>query len=101
MTESEEDVIDHEVVRETESEDTGTEIVHGRARGGGTMVAMIGADTDHEAATTSDETIMQSAGANATSMRNDQGHFRETADVERTRGAGHHTRGARGEETEA
>lgn len=100
-TESEEDVIDHGVVRGTESDDTDTEIVHGRATGGGMMVAMTGADTDHEAATTSDEKTIQSGGANAMSMRSDQGHCRETADVKKVQGAGHHTRGAIGEGIEA
>jgi hypothetical protein len=67
-TESEEDVIDHGVVRGTESGATDTEIIHGRATGRAIMVAMTGADTDHEATTTSDEKIIRSAGVNAMSM---------------------------------
>ena len=84
MTESEGDDIDPGVVRGTESDVTDIENVHGRATGGGMMVVMIGADTDHEAATISDATTIQNAGENAMSMRKDQDHSRETGDGERT-----------------
>ena len=100
MTESEGDDIDPGVVRGTESDVTDIENVHGRATGGGMMVVMIGADTDHEAATISEGKIIQSASANLTSMRSDQGHSPETVDVGEIRGAGHRTRGARGGEIE-
>lgn len=95
-TESERDVIDRGVVRGTESDATDIENVHGRATGGETMCAMTGADTDHEVATISDETNIQNAGETAMSMRSGRGHYRETGDGERTREAGHHTRGVRG-----
>jgi hypothetical protein len=68
MTESEGDGIDHGVAHATESEDIDTEIAHGRATGGETMVAMTDADIDHEAATISEGKIIQSASANLKSM---------------------------------
>ena len=73
MTESEGDGIDHGVAHATESEDIDTEIAHGRATGGETMVAMTDVDIDREA---------------------------ETVDVGEIQGAGHRTRGARGGEIE-
>ena len=100
MTESEGDGIDHGVAHATESEDIDTEIAHGRATGGETMVAMTDADIDREAATISEGKIIQSASANLTSMRSDQGHSPETVDVGEIQGAGHRTRGARGGEIE-
>ncbi|KAB2099339.1 hypothetical protein AG0111_0g12515 [Alternaria gaisen] len=86
--------------KKEQSEDIDTEIAHGRATGGETMVAMTDADIDREAATISEGKIIQSASANLTSMRSDQGHSPETVDVGETQGAGHRTRGARGGEIE-
>lgn len=100
MTESEGDGIDHGVAHATESEDIDTEIAHGRATGGETMVVMTDVDIDREAATISEGKIIQSASANTTSMRSDQGHSPETVDVGEIQGAGHRTRGARGGEIE-
>ncbi|CAN9381266.1 unnamed protein product [Alternaria alternata] len=96
----ERDGIDHGVAHATESEDLDTEIAHGRATGGETMVAMTDVDIDREAATISEGKIIQSASANLTSMRSDQGHSPETVDVGEIQGAGHRTRGARGGEIE-
>ncbi|CAN9382293.1 unnamed protein product [Alternaria alternata] len=96
----ERDGIDQGVAHATESEDIDTEIAHGRATGGETMVAMTDADIDREAATISEGKIIQSASANTTSMRSDQGHSPETVDVGEIQGAGHRTRGARGGEIE-
>ncbi|CAN9384749.1 unnamed protein product [Alternaria alternata] len=86
--------------KKEQSEDIDTEIAHGRATGGETMVAMTDADIDREAATISEGKIIQSASANLTSMRSDQGHSPETVDVGEIQGAGHRTRGARGGEIE-
>ena len=68
MTENEGGGIDHGVAHATESEDIDTEIAHGRATGGETMVAMTDADIDREAATISEGKIIQSASANPKSM---------------------------------
>ncbi|CAN9428591.1 unnamed protein product [Alternaria alternata] len=86
--------------KKEQSEDIDTEIAHGRTTGGETMVAMTDADIDREAATISERKIIQSASANLTSMRSDQGHSPETVDVGEIQGAGHRTRGARGGEIE-
>ncbi|CAN9357032.1 unnamed protein product [Alternaria alternata] len=86
--------------KKEQSEDLDTEIAHGRATGGETMVAMTDVDIDREAATISEGKIIQSASANLTSMRSDQGHSPETVDVGEIQGAGHRTRGARGGEIE-
>ncbi|OWY56777.1 hypothetical protein AA0119_g7889 [Alternaria tenuissima] len=86
--------------KKEQSEDIDTEIAHGRATGGETMVAMTDVDIDREAETISEGKIIQSASANTTSMRSDQGHSPETVDVGEIQGAGHRTRGARGGEIE-
>ncbi|CAN9391881.1 unnamed protein product [Alternaria alternata] len=54
--------------KKEQSEDIDTEIAHGRATGGETMVAMTDADIDREAATISGGRIIQSASANLKSM---------------------------------
>ncbi|RYN24538.1 hypothetical protein AA0112_g8960 [Alternaria arborescens] len=86
--------------KKEQSEDIDTEIAHGRATGGETMVVMTDVDIDREAATISEGRIIQSASANLMSMRSDQGHSPETVDVGEIQGAGHRTRGARGGEIE-
>ncbi|CAN9371800.1 unnamed protein product [Alternaria sp. RS040] len=86
--------------KKEQSDDIDTEIAHGRATGGETMVAMTDADIDREAATISEGKIIQSASANLTPMRSDQDHSPETVDVGEIQGAGHRTRGARGGEIE-
>ena len=82
------------VVHGTESAATDTETARARAIGGGTMIGTIGADTDHEAASTDVVTNAPCHEENGSPTRSrlDHGRAQETTAAGETREASHHTR---------
>jgi hypothetical protein len=92
--------IDHEVAREIENGATDTESGRDRVTGGDMMRGTIGGGIDQEAASTSDETSVQSVEESAMHMTTIRGHDRGSGGAGEAPGAGRHMRGAKGGETE-
>lgn len=89
------DAIEHEAVRETESDAIDIETAHARATGGEMRTEATDVGTDPGAVNTSDEKTVPSEDGSMAQMTDDQGRARGIADVIERLGAGLHMREAK------